>query len=154
MSFRLSSRPVLSVIAGVAIVACAGGGGSSSPAASPAPVGVTSMPATPAAAANGLPAGVSAMMVATGDSIFHKASCQRCHGPEAKGTPRGPDLTDATWLHIGGTYPEIVQIVTTGVPKDKIKSGAPFAMNPRGGTNLSDEQISQVAAYVYTLSHK
>ena len=95
------------------------------------------------------------MMVATGDSIFHKASCQRCHGMDAKGTPRGPDLTDSQWSQISGSYPEIVQIITTGVPKDKIKlATAQFAMNPRGGTNLSDEQIAQVAAYVYTLSHK
>ena len=102
----------------------------------------------------GLPGGVTASMIAVGDSIFHKGSCQRCHGMDAKGTVRAPDLTDNTWAQIGGTYPEIVAIVTTGVPKAKIKMvGAPFEMKPRGGSNLTDEQIHDVAAYVYSLNH-
>ncbi len=101
-----------------------------------------------------LPAGVTSAMVATGDSIFHTASCQRCHGMDARGTPRGPDLTDTTWSQIDGSYAQVVQLVTTGVPKAKVKlAGAPFGMNPRGGTKLSDEQIRDVSAYVYSLSH-
>ena len=100
-----------------------------------------------------LPARVTPAMIALGDSIFRKGSCQRCHGMEAKGTVRGPDLTDGTWSQISGTFPEIVEIVTTGVAKAKIKmSGAPFEMKPRGGSNLTDEQVRDVAAYVYTLS--
>ena len=109
----------------------------------------------PATAEAGLPADITASMIAVGDSIFHKSSCQRCHGMDAKGTVRGPDLTDTTWSQIGGSYAEIAAIVTTGVPKAKIKmSSAPFEMKPRGGTNLSDEQIRDVAAYVFTLSHR
>ena len=101
-----------------------------------------------------LPEGVTGPMVASGDSIFHAGSCKNCHGVDAKGGARGPNLTDSTWVQISGTYPEIVQIVTSGVPKDKIKmTGAPFAMRARGGINLTDEQVRQVAAYVYTISH-
>ena len=115
---------------------------------------IAAMSPTVAMTVASLPAGVSAAMIAVGDSIFHKGSCQRCHGMDAKGTVRAPDLTDATWSQITGTYPEIVDIVTTGVPKAKIKMvGAPFGMNPRGGNNLTDEQVRDVAAYVYTLSH-
>jgi mono/diheme cytochrome c family protein len=74
---------------------------------------------------------------------------------DAKGTNRAPDLTDNVWSQITGTYDEIVQLVTTGVPKAKVKMpGAPFGMNPRGGIQLTDAQIREVAAYVYTLSHK
>ena len=101
-----------------------------------------------------LPEGVTLAMVNVGDSLFHKGSCQRCHGMDAKGGERAPNLTDSEWSQISGTYAEIVNIVTTGVPKEKIKmASAPNAMRPRGGTNLTDEQIRQVAAYVYTLSH-
>lgn len=154
MSFRLSSRIALSALAGLAVAACASGG-SSSPAASSAAATPAPAAAPAASASTGLPSGVTPLMVAAGDSIFHKSSCQRCHGMDAKGTPRGPDLTDATWSQIDGSYPQIVHIITTGVPKDKIKMpGATFAMNARGGTALTDEQIAQVGAYVYTLSHK
>ena len=150
MSFRTSSRLVSAALGTLAIVACASGGGS--PASSTAVPAAASAPA--AAAASTLPAGVTTAMIATGDSIFHAGSCQRCHGMDAKGTARAPDLTDNVWSQISGTYPEIVQIVTDGVPKAKIKmAGAPFGMNPRGGTNLSDVQIQQVSAYVYSLSH-
>lgn len=128
------------------MVALAGCSHSGAAAAAPAPAAAMEVA--------GLPAGVTASMIAVGDSIFHKASCQRCHGMDAKGTVRGPDLTDDKWAQIGGTYADIVAIVTTGVPKAKIKmASAPFEMKPRGGTNLSDEQIRDVAAYVYSLSH-
>src|SRR6478672_10758775 len=103
-----------------------------------------------------LPASMTPAMIAVGDSIFHKASCQRCHGMDAKGTERGPNLTDTQWAQISGTYPEIVKIINEGVPKEKIKmAGAPFGMRPRGGVNppLTDDQVNQVAAYVYTISH-
>ncbi|MEP6620167.1 MAG: c-type cytochrome [bacterium] len=151
MAFRLTSRRMLFTGALVSIGACAGNSGSA-PASAPAPAA-----AQPSAsmAVGALPAGVTAAMVAEGDSIFHKASCQRCHGMDAKGTPRAPDLTDTQWAQIGGTYPEIVTVITTGVPKAQIKmAGAPFGMQARGGTPaLTDDQIKSVAAYVYSLSH-
>ncbi|MES2178537.1 MAG: c-type cytochrome [Gemmatimonadota bacterium] len=149
MPVRFSPRVSLIAVAGVLATAC-------SSASSPAPASAPQPAAAPAASSTpALPAGVTLAMIAVGDSIYHKGSCQRCHGMEAKGGPRAPDLTDGTWSQITGTYAEIVQIVTTGVPKDKIKlATAQFAMNPRGGSNLSDEQIKQVAAYVYSLSHK
>lgn len=147
MAFRSASRWSLVAFAIVSVAACAGNSGSA-PASAPAP-------AAAAKAANALPDGVSPMMVALGDSIFHNGSCKNCHGPDAKGSAKGPDLTDDKWAQIGGSYTEIVGIVTTGVPKDKIKmAGAQFGMNPRGGRPpLTDDQIKAVAAYVYTLSH-
>lgn len=146
MPLRFSTRLTCSACALAALAGCAHQGGSETAAAAP-------VPAAPMAVA-ALPAGVTPAMRAVGDSIFHKGSCQRCHGMDAKGTVRGPDLTDNTWSQISGAYSEIVEIVTTGVPKAKIKmAGAPFGMNPRGGINLTDEQVRDVAAYVYSLSH-
>lgn len=94
-------------------------------------------------------------MVAVGDSIFKKGSCQRCHGQDAKGTERGPSLVDAEWAQITPTYPEIVRIITEGVPKEKAKmANVPFGMRARGGINLTDDQVRQVAAYVYSIRHR
>ena len=92
-------------------------------------------------------------MIATGDSIFHKGNCVRCHGADAKGGPRAANLTDNQWSQISGTYPEIVQLITDGVPAEKIKIPGAFPMRPRGGANLTDDKIKAVTAYVYSLSH-
>ena len=63
----------------------------------------------------------------------------------------GPDLTDADWLHINGDYTEIVALIFRGVPADQSKSGVP--MLPKGGSQLTDEQVRAVASYVWKMSH-
>jgi mono/diheme cytochrome c family protein len=97
----------------------------------------------------------SPQQVALGDSIFHGqgagGTCTACHGPDAKGTGVAPDLTDAKWLNGDGSYDFIVKTVTTGVPKPKEH---PAPMPPKGGAQLTDDQVKAVAAYVYSLSHK
>lgn len=98
------------------------------------------------------PAGVTPAAIAAGDSIFHKTgNCYACHGPNAEGLV-GPNLTDSEWLHGDGSYDFIVATVTSGIPKEKTKAG--MAMPPKGGSTITDEQVKQVAAYVYSLSHK
>jgi mono/diheme cytochrome c family protein len=101
-----------------------------------------------------MPSGVSAALIARGDSIFNTGSCQRCHGQKGVGARNGPSLVAGPWVQIAGRYEEIVTIVTTGVPKAAIKDIArPFPMNPRGGPmNLTDEQVKSVAAYVWSIS--
>ncbi len=96
-------------------------------------------------------------MIAQGDSIFHAASCRRCHGADAKGAANGPSLMGPTFLHVNGSYNSLVAIITSGVPTDSIKDKShQFAMRARGGGNppLTDDQVKAVAAYVYSLSHK
>jgi cbb3-type cytochrome c oxidase subunit III len=113
-------------------------------AAAPAPAETT--PAAPTAA---LPAGVTQDQVTQGDQVFHgKGNCYTCHGADAKGTALAPNLTDAEWLNIGGTYDEIVTTVHTGVAKPK---KAPAPMPAMGGATLSDDEVKQVAAYVWSL---
>ena len=94
-------------------------------------------------------------MIARGDSIFRgkvaAGTCITCHQANAKGIPGlAPDLTDKTWLHGDGSLPGIIATIEKGVPKPK-QAAAP--MLPKGGVNLTSEQISAVAAYVYSLSH-
>lgn len=98
---------------------------------------------------------VSAETIALGEKIFKgKAAggtCLTCHQVTAKGIPGlAPDLTDKTWLHSDGSLAAIVATIEKGVPKPK-QAAAP--MLPKGGTNLTSEQIRAVAAYVYSLSH-
>src|SRR4051812_18414897 len=83
-------------------------------------------------AAARVPAAVTPAAVALGDSVFHTTSCYRCHGAAARGTPRGPNLTDTTWIHIDGSYDAIVSLVTTGFTKAEQKDPQyQFTMNPR-----------------------
>lgn len=94
--------------------------------------------------------------IALGEKIFQgKAAgglCFSCHGMNAKGTKGlAPNLTDATWLHGDGSYEFIVKTVEAGVAKPK-EAAAP--MPPKGGGNLTPEQVRAVAAYVYSLRGK
>jgi mono/diheme cytochrome c family protein len=113
-------------------------------------------PAAAAANPNALPADITPAMLAMGDSLFNNGSCMRCHGRAGVGAQNAPNLTDAQWLQISGTFDEIVKVITNGVPATAIKDTTHRrAMNPRGGPmNLTDPQVRAVAAYVFRLSHK
>ncbi len=94
---------------------------------------------------------VDKKLVAAGRGIFTgPGNCQMCHGADAKGTPLAPDLTDATWLNVDGSYAAIAGLVRSGVAKPK-KYPAP--MPPMGGASLAAGQVCAVAAYVYSLGH-
>ena len=104
-----------------------------------------------ASAAQEMPAGVTADMITQGKDIFAGAGlCASCHGPDGTGTPIAPALNDGTWLHIDGAFPNIVTLVTSGVATPKEH---PVPMAPKGGTNLSDDQVKAVSAYVWSLSN-
>lgn len=93
--------------------------------------------------------------IALGQSLFRGqaagGTCFTCHGPDAKGTQLGPDLTDAQWLNADGTYASIVTTITTGVSTPKQYPGV---MPPMGGAQLTPEQVRAVAAYVFSLSRR
>lgn len=114
------------------------------PTAQPAQPGAGTQPAVQ------LPEGVTQEMVTQGTQLFGGAgTCFACHGANGVGTPIGPALNDATWLHIDGSYDAIVQIITTGVSAPKQSAAV---MAPRGGSQITDEQVRQIAAYVYSIS--
>ena len=101
-----------------------------------------------------LPVGATKEMVALGDQIYHGqvggATCTGCHGANATGTPLGPDLTGTHWLWGDGSYAAIAKIITTGVAQPK-QYRSP--MPPMGGAQLTPDQVSAVAAYIWGLSH-
>ena len=106
--------------------------------------------ARPAAAQ--APAAVTPAAIALGDSLFHSnGNCYACHGANAQGAV-GPNLTDAEWIHSDGSYDAIVKQITTGVTAEESKSKIP--MPPKGGSQITDDEVKAVAAYVYSLSHK
>jgi mono/diheme cytochrome c family protein len=109
-----------------------------------------------AAATDKLPVapGATRAMVALGERIFHGqvggATCTGCHGANGRGTPLGPDLTHTRQRWDEGGYATIAKTVTDGVPQPK-RYRSP--MPPMGGAQLSADQVSAVAAYVWSLSH-
>jgi mono/diheme cytochrome c family protein len=87
-----------------------------------------------------------------GKAIFEgRGACFTCHGRNGKGTPLGPDLTDATWLNFDAPPDQAAMeaLVREGVAKP-VRHPAP--MPPMGGARLTDDEVRQVAAYVLVLA--
>jgi glucose/arabinose dehydrogenase/mono/diheme cytochrome c family protein len=107
-----------------------------------------------AAAGPPVPEGATREMVALGDRVYHGqvggAACAGCHGANGTGTPVGPDLSSKKWLWSDGSFAGILKVIQNGVPEPK-KFRSP--MPPMGGAELSSDQLSAVAAYVWGLSH-
>jgi mono/diheme cytochrome c family protein len=101
------------------------------------------------AVAVALPPGVTQEMVTQGKQLFTTGPCMACHGATAAGSALAPALNDAQWLNIKGEFDEIAALITTGVPKPKQFAGM---MPPKGGGTFDDNQIKQLAAYVYSIS--
>ena len=102
-----------------------------------------------------VPEGATREMVALGNRIFHGqvagAACAGCHGASGRGTPVGPNLTGKEWLWSDGSYAGIKKTIADGVSEPK-QYRSP--MPPMGGTQLTPDQTSAVAAYVWSLSHR
>lgn len=87
-----------------------------------------------------------------GKAIFHgKGSCSTCHGRSGTGTPLGPDLSDDVWLHFESrpAAPQLEALIANGVARP-VRHPAP--MPPMGGARLSTQEVTQLAAYVLSLS--
>ena len=140
----------------LALAACADAGENDDAAATggePAATTTSDAAPTPAGGATQTagqpPQGATAEDVTAGQQIFTSTgNCYTCHGPDAKGTALAPNLTDGEWLNIDGSFASIQQNVKTGVPQPKQH---PAAMPAMGGANLSDDQVRQVSAYVWSL---
>ncbi|HET6142331.1 MAG TPA: c-type cytochrome [Candidatus Acidoferrales bacterium] len=104
-----------------------------------------------------VPKGATREMVALGNRIFHGqvggAACTGCHGDNGEGTPLAPALTgkNKKWLWSDGSYTGIEKTITDGVPQPK-EYRSP--MPPMGGAQLTSDQASALAAYVWSFSHK
>jgi mono/diheme cytochrome c family protein len=98
------------------------------------------------------PLQVTDSAVARGRDVFHGAgNCSACHGLEGVGTDSGAPLAQGVWLHGEDSYEGIVDRVVHGIPRDVSTRGTTMPM--RGWNTLSDQQVRDVAAYVWTISH-
>ena len=107
-----------------------------------------------AARALPVPEGATREMVTLGERIYRGqvggAACTGCHGESGQGTPLGPALTGKNWLWSDGSYSGIKKTIVEGVSQPK-QYRSP--MPPMGGAQLTPDQASAVAAYVWSLSH-
>jgi mono/diheme cytochrome c family protein len=101
-----------------------------------------------------VPKGATQEMVELGERIYRGqvggAGCTGCHGETGQGTPLGPALMGNKWLWSDGSYAGIKKTITDGVSQPKeFRSPMP----PMGGAQLTADQVSAVAAYVWSLGH-
>ena len=88
-----------------------------------------------------------------GDSLYHnsRGRCITCHGTRgAGGGSLGPSLRDSVWLDTDGSPSGIASIIRDGVAEPK--GGG--ARMPSFSRQLDPAQISRIAVYVYSLSHR
>jgi alcohol dehydrogenase (cytochrome c) len=88
--------------------------------------------------------------VSEGRQLFTR-SCSACHGDNAKGSSRGPDLTSGQWKH-GGSGDELFRSITKGIagtqmpgftmPADAVRAIIEFL----GSVNEQDEALTGDAA--------
>lgn len=104
---------------------------------------------TPTLNAANTPAGVTQEMVEAGQQSY-STICVACHGGGGSGTAAGPSLNDGGWLNISGSFDEIVAVIQDGVPTPQ---EFPAPMPPMGGGNFTPEQVREIAAYIFALSH-
>jgi len=104
-----------------------------------------------------VPKGATREMVALGGRIYHgqvgEAACTGCHGDSAEGTTLAPALAgkNKKWLWSDGSYAGIAKTITEGVLQPKeFRSPMP----PMGGAQLSPDQVSALAAYIWSLNHE
>lgn len=81
----------------------------------------------------------AAATVDEGASLF-RANCAPCHGLNARGGGRGPDLTSGRWIH-GSSDADIFRTITQGV------SGTEMPAN-----GFEDSEIRAIIAYLHSLA--
>jgi len=77
--------------------------------------------------------------IAEGASLF-RSNCSPCHGLNAKGGGRGPDLTAGRWVH-GAADAEIFQTITQGVSGTEMPANA-----------FEDSEVWAIVAYLRSLA--
>jgi len=85
------------------------------------------------------PVAGNAAAIQEGNSLF-RANCSPCHGLNAQGGGRGPDLTAGRWVH-GSSDAEIFTTISRGVPGTEM---------PASG--FEDSETWAILAYIRSLS--
>lgn len=119
----------------------------------PAPV-VKAVAETAGGSGPAIPPGFTAAQVDLGRRIYQGeakgGTCAGCHGSDGRGSSAGPSLTGPDWIWYDGAVNSIARVINAGVPTPR-KSGG--AMPPKGGADLTADDVNAVAAYVWTFGH-
>jgi len=83
-------------------------------------------------------------------AAVYRTFCSQCHGSGAAGGEGYPNLLDDDWLW-GGTVDAIHYTIRHGIRNEQ-DMDARYSEMPVFGEILSDEEIEQVANYVYAMS--
>ncbi|HEU4642982.1 MAG TPA: cytochrome c [Gemmatimonadaceae bacterium] len=99
-----------------------------------------------------LPAGMTIQTIVAGDSIYHgKGHCFVCHGAEGEGEPAAGDAITVSLAYAQKDWHDLDSLITLGIPDALTRS--PIRMPGRGGkSDLSDDEVRRVAAYVWAIS--
>jgi len=99
------------------------------------------------------PPEATAENIEMGKGLFATAKCAACHGADAKGkSPMTGDMTNGEWKFAeGGSFPALVKVIKEGLTKDQ--TGGPVAMPTAASKNLTDAQVTALAAYTWSLNH-
>jgi len=85
------------------------------------------------------PSAGDAAAIHEGESLF-RANCSFCHGFDARGGGRGPDLTQGRWTH-GSSDQSVFRTISQGVP------GTEMPANP-----FEDSEIWALISYIRSVS--
>jgi glucose/arabinose dehydrogenase/cytochrome c553 len=106
------------------------------------------------AMAAALPPGFTPADIETGRRIFvgelKGGTCSGCHGSDGHGSSAGPGLAGPKWLWSDGSVGGLAATITRGVAEPRNATGP---MPAKGGADLTEGDIRNLAAYVWTLGH-
>jgi glucose/arabinose dehydrogenase/cytochrome c5 len=101
-----------------------------------------------------VPAGATKQQLALGQRIYlgetAGGTCSGCHGTDARGGPQAPSLVSGHYFVGNGSFQSIKQVVADGVPRPHDYE---VPMPPKGGAQLSESDVTAVAAYVWAIGH-
>jgi mono/diheme cytochrome c family protein len=99
-----------------------------------------------------LPQGMTLETIQQGDAIYRgRGGCFTCHGPDGGGMPASGSGITAGLNFVPSEWGPLDSLIKAGIPEPATRT--PIAMPPRGAqSNLTDEEIRQVAAYVWAIS--
>jgi mono/diheme cytochrome c family protein len=100
------------------------------------------------------PAAATPENIQKGQELFTSAKCVSCHGEGGKGKgSMTADMTTGEWKFAeGGSFDALVKVIKEGLTKEQ--TGGKIAMPAAASRNLTDDQVTALAAYTWSLSHQ
>jgi mono/diheme cytochrome c family protein len=99
------------------------------------------------------PRAVTDRAIARGKALYEgRGQCAGCHGVRGEGTEVGEPLAAGTWKLGDGSYDWLTKVIRHSGIAARGRDGDPLPM--RGPTLLSEREVREVAAYVWSISRQ